>query len=62
MDQLVTVPQAAQQLACAEASVRKWLTQNRLRRIKVGRLTRIRQHDLDAIIRGGFTNSDKRER
>ncbi len=59
MDQLVSVPDAAKQLACAEASVRKWLTQNRLRRIKVGRLTRIRQHDLDAIIRGGLTSSDK---
>jgi excisionase family DNA binding protein len=59
MDHLVSVPEAAKQLACAEASVRKWLTLNRLRRIKVGRLTRIKQKDVDAVIRGGLLSSGK---
>ncbi len=57
MQQLVTVPEAAKQLACAEASVRKWLSQKRLRRIKVGRLTRISQKELDAVLRKGLAGS-----
>lgn len=50
MDQFVTVDQAAERLACSPAAVRKWLYQRRLPAVKVGRLTRIREADLDTFI------------
>jgi excisionase family DNA binding protein len=53
MDRLLLVKDAAAQLSCSEAAVRKWLHQGRLQCVKVGRLTRIRHQDLDALIRLG---------
>jgi excisionase family DNA binding protein len=50
MHQLVTVKEAAALLACSEAAVRKWISQRRLRAVKVGRLTRLRRQDLDAFL------------
>jgi excisionase family DNA binding protein len=54
MDQLLTVKQAAQQLACEESTIRKWLSQGRLPRVKVGRLTRLRARDVSAVVEGGL--------
>lgn len=54
MDQLLTVQQAALQLACTPAAIRKWLFQRRLPAVKVGRLTRIRQRDLEAVVTHGL--------
>ena len=53
MDQLITVKEAARLLACSEAAVRKWVFQRRLPVVKVGRLTRLRQRDLEALIADG---------
>lgn len=53
MDQLVTVKEAAQRLACTEAAVRKRLYQRRLPAVKVGRLIRLRETDLEAMIAKG---------
>ena len=53
MDQLVTVKEAARLLACSEAAIRKWVFQRRLPIVKVGRLTRLRQRDLEVFIAGG---------
>jgi excisionase family DNA binding protein len=53
MHQLRTIDQAAEQLACTPAAIRRWLSQGRLRRVKVGRLTRLRQTDLEAVAAGG---------
>jgi len=53
VDQLVTVKEAARLLACSEAAIRKWVFQRRLPVVKVGRLTRLRQRDLEAFIAGG---------
>ncbi len=51
MEKLLTVKEAADRLSCSEAAIRKWLYQRRLRAVKVGRLTRIRQSDVEAFIR-----------
>jgi excisionase family DNA binding protein len=53
VDQLLTVKEAAQRLACTEAAIRKWLYQRRLPAVKVGRLVRLRETDLEAVIAKG---------
>ena len=57
MDQLVTVKQAAQLLSCSEAAIRKWVYQRRLPVVKVGRLTRLRLGDLEALVAKGLRGS-----
>ena len=52
---LVSVKEAAMQLSCCEASIWKFLRLGRLQRVKIGRLTRIRQQDLDSCVRLGLT-------
>ncbi len=54
MDQLVTVKDAARLLSCSEAAIRKWVYQRRLPVVKVGRLTRLRQRDLEALVTSGL--------
>jgi len=54
MDQLLTVKEAAQRLACTEAAIRKWLYQRRLPAVKVGRLIRLREADLEAMVARGL--------
>lgn len=54
MDGLLSVKEAAEFLACSEALLRKWLHQGELPHVKVGRLTRIRQSDLEAWVRLGL--------
>lgn len=50
MNQLLTVKQTAELLACTEAAIRKWIYQRRLPVVKVGRLTRLRLSDVEAVI------------
>jgi excisionase family DNA binding protein len=47
MKQLLTVREAARLLACSEAAIRKWIYQQRLPAVKVGRLIRIAEADLE---------------
>jgi excisionase family DNA binding protein len=47
MRQLLTVREAARLLACSEAAIRKWIYQQRLPAVKVGRLIRIAESDLE---------------
>ena len=54
LDQLVTVKEAAARLACSEIALRKWLSEGTLPFVKVGRLTRIRQSDIEAWMRLGL--------
>jgi excisionase family DNA binding protein len=54
MDQLLTVKEAAKRLACTEAAIRKWLYQRRLPAVKVGRLVRLREVDLEAMVTKGI--------
>jgi excisionase family DNA binding protein len=51
---LMTVKEAAAVLACSEAAIRKWISQGRLRRVKIGRLTRLRQSDIEALVGDGL--------
>ena len=55
VDGLVSIKDAAQLLACSEAMLRKWIHQRKLPYVKVGRLTRIREEDLNAWIRLGLS-------
>ena len=54
MDQLISVKESANRLGCTEAAIRKWLHQRKIERVKLGRLTRIRQADVEAIMRVGL--------
>ena len=54
MDALLTIKEAAKFLACSEAMLRKWIHQGKLPCLKVGRLTRIRQSDLEGWLRFGL--------
>lgn len=54
MDTLVSVKDAASRLSCSEDAIRTWLKQRKFRRVKVGRLTRIRMQEVDACIRLGL--------
>ena len=57
MDQLLTVKEAARLLSCSEAAIRKWVYQRRLPVVKVGRLTRLRMRDLEALVACGLRDS-----
>lgn len=61
MDQLVTVEEAARALACTPAAVRKWISQKRLPRVKVGRLTRLRARDVAAVVSHGLPDTPGRQ-
>ena len=50
MEKLLSVKEAAEVLSCSEAAIRKWLYQRRLPAVKIGRLTRIRQSDLEGFM------------
>ena len=54
VDQLVTVDDAARMLSCTPAAVRRWLSEKRMKRIKVGRLTRVRASDIADVIAHGL--------
>jgi len=53
MEKLLSVKEAAEALSCSEAAIRKWVYQRRLPTVKVGRLTRLRQRDLEAFTSDG---------
>jgi excisionase family DNA binding protein len=59
MDGLLSIKKAAQCLACSEAMLRKWIHQRILPVVKVGRLTRIRQSDIEAWLRLGLHSTRK---
>ena len=62
MDQLVTVDDAAQMLSCTKAAIKKWLSEGRLPRVKVGRLTRIRVSDIADVMTHGLPERGARTR
>ena len=59
MDSLLSIKEAARRLACSEAMLRKWMHRGRLTYVKVGRLSRIREQDLDAWVRLGMGERTK---
>ena len=54
MERLLTVKQAAVTLSCSEAAIRKWIYQRRLPAVKIGRLTRLKGSDLEALLVKGL--------
>ena len=61
MTQLITVEDAAKRLSCSPAAIRKWLSQRRLRAVKVGRLTRLRLDDIERIASMGLDEGPGRD-
>lgn len=59
MNGLVCLEEAATILACSPAMLRKWIAKGLIPTVKIGRLRRIRQADLEAWVRLGLP--DKRE-
>lgn len=57
---LLTVEETAALLRVRPSTVRAWLTQGRLPRVKIGRLTRILRQDCEALIRAGRVVGDQR--
>lgn len=53
-DKLIGVKEAAARLGCSTESIWKFLRLGKLQRVKVGRLTRIREQDIEACIRLGL--------
>lgn len=58
MDNLVSVTEAARRLGgVSEWTIRAWLSQGRLQRVKIGTRTMIRESELERIIQeGGKSN------
>jgi len=54
MEKLFTVLQVAELLSLSPSTIRRWLWDGRLPRVKVGRATRVREGDLLALIRLGL--------
>jgi excisionase family DNA binding protein len=48
-DGLATLDEAAAFLSCTKAALRKWISQGRLKKIKLGRCTRVRWADVVRI-------------
>jgi excisionase family DNA binding protein len=49
---LLTVQETAKLLACSEAVIRKWIYQQRLPAVKIGRLVRVSVVDLEKFAAG----------
>jgi excisionase family DNA binding protein len=52
-DKLISVKEAAARLSCCEHSIWKLLRLGKLQRVKIGRATRLREQDIESIIRLG---------
>jgi excisionase family DNA binding protein len=54
MDKLLTVRQAAEFLALRPSTIRKMIFERRLPVVRIGRSVRIKESDLDGIVRDGY--------
>ena len=54
MEELLTVKESSRRLACSEAFIRKLIFRGKIPFVKVGRCTRLRASDLDAMILSGL--------
>lgn len=59
---LLRVDEAAQLATVQPSTIRAWLTQGRLPRVKVGRCTRILRSDLQELIRAGRSENSRGNR
>lgn len=53
-ERLVSIREAAVILGCTPAAIRKWCIEKRLPSVKIGRLRKVRQSDLDAAMKNGL--------
>ncbi|MBI4537143.1 MAG: helix-turn-helix domain-containing protein [candidate division NC10 bacterium] len=53
-ERLLTIPEAADRLALAPATLRKWLSLRHLNCVRIGRAVRLRDSDVEAMARVGF--------
>ncbi len=54
MTKLLRISDVADRLAVSPLTVRKWVFQKRLPIVRVGRAVRVREEDLDALVRLGY--------
>lgn len=60
VDRLLTVKEAATLLQVSEAAIRRWVYQRRIPCLKLGRLTRLRSQDVEAVMANGLRTSHPR--
>lgn len=54
MATLLTVSEIAQRTKLKEATIRRWILQKKIPTVRLGRSVRMREEDLDALIREGY--------
>lgn len=59
MDRLLTVPEAAEKLALSSPTIRKMIFQHKLSVVRIGRAVRIKESDLEVIVRTGYRLVDQ---
>ncbi len=55
MTRLLKTVEVAQRLALSPATIRRWILDRRLPTVRVGAAVRIREEDLEALVRMGYT-------
>lgn len=61
MTQLLTIGEAAKQLAISPPTLRAWIWHRRIDFVRVGRAVRIKQETVDALVEAGTVRSAKGE-
>ena len=60
-DKLLTPEQVAERLQVVERTVYRWLNEGRLEGVKLGRLWRVREDDLEAFLQAASNQTRKEE-
>jgi excisionase family DNA binding protein len=61
-DPLLTPEQVAERLHISRLTIGNWLRSGKLKGVKVGRLWRVRESDLETFLQGGVSNMDTVEK
>ncbi len=61
MNRLLTVNEVAERLGVAPHTLYRWFEQGRLGGVKVGRLVRFREEDIDAFLDVSLASSERGE-
>jgi excisionase family DNA binding protein len=59
MKELMSAKETALMLGCSIAAIRKWASQGRLNRVKVGRLARFRRQEIEKIADNGLPSGHR---
>ena len=59
---LINLSQVAEILSCTLSAVRRWRRENRITTVKIGRLVRVDENEVDRIAREGLRPASKRVR